>query len=127
MAAVSLRFARLLRRTAAICDGDGRMRKRRKVKDGPRLYAWEEDGYEGLQKVTVKDPEASVGWKKFISRDLGSYKSKRFRTMFRIPSEMLWEMHDKVVASGWKEGDLHETCQKCGFGSPIPLAYKLRV
>mmetsp|Transcript_13131 Transcript_13131/g.36991 ORF Transcript_13131/g.36991 Transcript_13131/m.36991 type:complete len:201 (+) Transcript_13131:399-1001(+) len=103
------------------------MLKRRKVgPEGPRLYAWQEDGCEGLAKARVKDPDVGVGWKKFTARTLTPYKAKRLRQFFRVPSGLFWEMLDKAtVAIGWKSGNLYGTGRQVGRGSPIPLAYKM--
>ena len=71
-----LRYAQVLRRAANVRpERDGN--KRRKVEESPRgPYAWEEDGYEGLKKVRVQDPEGRPGWAKFLQRDLGRYRAK---------------------------------------------------
>ena len=57
-----LRYAQMLSRAANVRpERDGN--KRRKVEEKPRgPYAWEEDGYEGIKKVRVQDPEGRPGW-----------------------------------------------------------------
>ena len=112
-----LRYAQMLSRAANVRpERDGN--KRRKVEERPRgPYAWEEDGYEGMNKVRVQDPAGRPGWAKFLQRDLGSYRANRFRQLFRIPVSMFWDIHDAAVADGWKA--------RGGRGTPIPLGFKM--
>ena len=67
-----LRYAQLLRRVASIrpITTGPKRRKVETVARGP--YAWEEEGYEGIGKVRVKDPKGRPGWAKFVTRQLGS-------------------------------------------------------
>ena len=127
LAWVGARFVSSLHRAAALGSSEERAPKRRKVEEKPRVYARSEDGEEGLRKTRVKDPDHPVGWKKYVSsRHLSTYLTKKFRQQFRLPPSLFWQLHDKAVSSGsWRMGDLHETGENVGRGTPIPLAYKV--
>ena len=123
--AAGLNMARMLRRTATVRNGGVVPGRARRTEVGKRLYAWEEDGYDGREKIRVVDPEGGAPWRKYLCRHLNSYRAQRFRQLFRIPHTMFWEIHDRAVADGWKEGVVNGATKGAGSGSPINLAYKV--
>ena len=60
-------------------------RKEWKHEDDKRNCVWEEDGYNGIKRVRVANPEGRVPWHKFANRTLSAYRAKRFRDLFRVP------------------------------------------